>query len=102
MAKTAEGLRPFETHLVWFGMTSACLLGQLDIPKCECLCSLVAIALGTKSFGAGVRARFWEKLFFPVFSLSYLTTPPPFDFVCTIGIFEKKIIWRIKNSWDSL
>ena len=36
------------SHLVWFGMTSACLLGQLDIPRCECLCSVVAIALGTK------------------------------------------------------
>ena len=77
-------------HFFTFVYQTIDCLGQFDMPGCQCLCSVVSIALGTKSFGAGVRARFWEKLFFPVFSLSYLTTPPPFDFVCTIGIFEKK------------
>ena len=89
MATTAEGLRPFETatifllggaektaHFFTFVYQTIDCLGQFDMPGCQCLCSVVSIALGTKSFGAGVRTRFWEKLFFPVFSLSYLTTPP--------------------------
>ena len=56
------------SHLVWFGVTSAYLLGQLDIPRCECLCSVVAIALGTKPWELRFEPTSGQNYFFPVFS----------------------------------
>ena len=103
MAKMAEGLRPFKTPTIFLlggaeknssFFTFVCqtidCLGQFDMPGCECLCSVVAIALGTKSFGAGVRSPFWEKLFFPVFYLSYLTTPPLLTLFVLLVFLKKK------------
>ena len=55
------------SHLVWFGMTSAYLLGQLDIPRCECLCSVVAIALGTKPWELGFEPASGQNDFFQYF-----------------------------------
>ena len=75
MAKTAEGLRPFETptifllggakktpHFFTFVYQTIDCLGQFDMPGCECLCSVVAIVLGTKP---------WELGFEPASGKSY-------------------------------
>ena len=80
MAKTAEGLRPFETptifllggakktpHFFTFVYQTIDCLGQFDMSGCECLCSVVAIALGTKPWELGFEPASGQNYFFQYF-----------------------------------
>ena len=77
MAKTAEGLRPFETPTIFllggaekntsfftFVYQTIDCLGQFDMPGCECLCSVVAIVLGTKPWELGFEPTSGKSYFF--------------------------------------